>query len=243
LALADKLETIVGIWGIGLAPTGEKDPFAIRRHALGICRLMIENNLPINLRPLLEFTLMQFESSEVKTNASLTDILNFIKERLKSYLKESQGVTFTTEEIESVLANIDGQFNEVPRKLLAVHEFLKLPQASILANANKRLNNILKKNAAENTHQIDENLLHLPAEKKLYATLQELDPLIQQAFINQDFQASLKLLTHVSAPIEEFFADVMVMDPDADKRRNRLALLSKLHQQMNQVADLSQLVS
>jgi glycyl-tRNA synthetase beta chain len=186
---------------------------------------------------------MQFESSEVKTNASLTDILNFIKERLKSYLKESQGVTFTTEEIESVLANIDGQFNEVPRKLLAVHEFLKLPQASILANANKRLNNILKKNAAENTHQIDENLLHLPAEKKLYATLQELDPLIQQAFINQDFQASLKLLTHVSAPIEEFFADVMVMDPDADKRRNRLALLSKLHQQMNQVADLSQLVS
>jgi glycyl-tRNA synthetase beta chain len=243
LALADKLETIVGIWGIGLAPTGEKDPFAIRRHALGICRLMIENNLPINLRPLLEFTLMQFESSEVKTNASLTDILNFIKERLKSYLKDSQGVTFTTEEIESVLANIDGQFNEVPRKLLAVHEFLKLPQASILANANKRLNNILKKNAAENTYQIDENLLHLPAEKKLYATLQELDPLIQQAFINQDFQASLKLLTHVSAPIEEFFADVMVMDPDADKRRNRLALLCKLHQQMNQVADLSQLVS
>jgi glycyl-tRNA synthetase beta chain len=242
LALADKLETIVGIWGIGLAPTGEKDPFALRRHALGICRLMVENNLPINLRPLLEFTLRQFESSEVKTNASLTDILHFIKERLKSYLKESQGVTFTTEEIESVLANIDGQFNEVPRKLLAVHEFLKLPQASILANANKRLNNILKKNAAENTQQIKESLLHLPAEKKLFATLQELDPLIQQAFINQDFQASLKLLINVSVPIEEFFADVMVMDPDTDKRRNRLALLSKLHQQMNQVADLSQLV-
>jgi glycyl-tRNA synthetase beta chain len=240
--LADKLETIVGIWGIGLAPTGEKDPFALRRHALGICRLMVENNLPINLRPLLEFTLMQFESNEVKTNASLTDILHFIKERLKSYLKESQGVTFTTEEIESVLANIDGQFNEVPRKLLAVHEFLKLPQASILANANKRLNNILKKNAAENTQQIEESLLQLPAEKKLFATLQELDPLIQQAFINQDFQASLKLLINVSVPIEEFFADVMVMDPDTDKRRNRLALLSKLHQQMNQVADLSQLV-
>jgi glycyl-tRNA synthetase beta chain len=141
-----------------------------------------------------------------------------------------------------VLANIDGQFNEVPRKLLAVHEFLKLPQASILANANKRLNNILKKNAAENTQQIKESLLHLPAEKKLFATLQELDPLIQQAFINQDFQASLKLLINVSVPIEEFFADVMVMDPDTDKRRNRLALLSKLHQQMNQVADLSQLV-
>jgi glycyl-tRNA synthetase beta chain len=242
LALADKLETIVGIWGIGLAPTGEKDPYAIRRHSLGICRLLIENNLSVNLRPLLEFTLTQFQSSEVQSNASITDILNFIKERLKSYLKESQGVLFTTEEIEAVLANIDGQFNEVPRKLLAVHEFQKLPQASLLANANKRLNNILKKNAADHAQQIDESLLHLPAEKNLYATLQELDPLIQQAFINQDFQASLKLLINVSTPIEAFFADVMVMDPDTDKRHNRLALLSKLHQQMNQVADLSQLV-
>ncbi len=242
LALADKLETIVGIWGIGLAPTGEKDPYAIRRHSLGICRLLIENNLSVNLRPLLEFTLTQFQSSEVQSNASITDILNFIKERLKSYLKESQGVLFTTEEIEAVLANIDGQFNELPRKLLAVHEFQKLPQASLLANANKRLNNILKKNAADHAQQIDESLLHLPAEKNLYATLQELDPLIQQAFINQDFQASLKLLINVSTPIEAFFADVMVMDPDTDKRRNRLALLSKLHQQMNQVADLSQLV-
>jgi glycyl-tRNA synthetase beta chain len=242
LALADKLETIVGIWGIGLAPPGEKDPYAIRRHSLGICRLLIENNLSVNLRPLLEFTLTQFQSSEVQSNASITDILNFIKERLKSYLKESQGVLFTTEEIEAVLANIDGQFNEVPRKLLAVHEFQKLPQASLLANANKRLNNILKKNTADHAQQIDESLLHLPAEKNLYATLQELDPLIQQAFINQDFQASLKLLINVSTPIEVFFADVMVMDPDTDKRRNRLALLSKLHQQMNQVADLSQLV-
>lgn len=241
LALADKLETVVGIWGIGLAPTGEKDPYALRRHALGICRLIVENNLPINLSDLLSFTKAQFSSVEVQTNAVIPDILQFIKDRLKSYAKESQGIIFTTEEIEAVLANIDGQFNEVPKKLLAVHEFQKLPEASILANANKRLNNILKKNASENNSQINAQLFDLPAEIKLFSTMQELEPVLKKAFIEQDFQLSLELLTKVSAPIEAFFADVMVMDPDQSKRQNRLALLDQLYKQMNQVADISQL--
>ncbi|MEI7427665.1 MAG: glycine--tRNA ligase subunit beta [Betaproteobacteria bacterium] len=241
LALSDKLETVVGIWGIGLAPTGEKDPYALRRHALGICRLIIENNLPINLSDLLSFTKAQFSSVEVQTNAVVPDILQFIKDRLKSYAKESQGIIFTTEEIEAVLANIDGQFNEVPKKLLAVHAFQKLPEASILANANKRLNNILKKNASENISQINSQLFDLPAEKKLFATMQELEPVLKKAFVEQDFQLSLELLTKVSGPIEAFFADVMVMDPDQSKRQNRLALLDQLYKQMNQVADISQL--
>ena len=241
LALADKLETIVGIWGIGLAPTGEKDPYALRRHALGVCRLVVENNLPLNFQDLLHFTLKQFESAEVQKNALIPEILHFIKERLKSYVKDSQGIIFSTEEIESVLANIEGQLNEVPKKLLAVHAFQQLPEASILANANKRLNNILKKNAVENTGTIQPQLFDQPAEKKLFSTLEEIEPLLTKAFHAQDFQLSLQLLTKVSLPIEEFFADVMVMDPDESKRRNRLALLSKLYQQMNQVADLSQL--
>ncbi len=241
LALADKLETIVGIWGIGLAPTGEKDPYALRRHALGVCRLIVEKNLPLNLNDLLHFTLRQFTSADVQKNALIPEILHFIKERLKSYVKDSQGIIFSTEEIESVLANIDGQLNEVPKKLLAVHAFQKLPQASVLANANKRLNNILKKNATDNVGTINPQLFDQAAEIKLFSTLQEIEPLLSKAFHAQDFQSSLQLLTQVSLPIEEFFADVMVMDPDLRKRQNRLALLSKLYQQMNQVADLSQL--
>jgi glycyl-tRNA synthetase beta chain len=241
LALADKLETIVGIWGIGLAPTGEKDPYALRRHALGVCRLIVENNLPLNLQDLLQYTLKQFESIEVQKNVLVPEVLHFIKERLKSYVKDSQGIIFSSEEIESVLANIDGQLNEVPKKLLAVHAFQQLPEASILANANKRLNNILKKNTAENTGAINPQIFDQAAEKKLFSTLQEIEPLLAEAFIAQDFQLSLQLLTKVSLPIEEFFTDVMVMDPDLSKRQNRLALLSKLYQQMNQVADLSQL--
>lgn len=241
LALADKLETIVGIWGIGLSPTGEKDPYALRRHALGVCRLIIENNLPIDLVQLLEFCLSQFKSEEVQQKASIADILQFLKDRLKSYVKESGEITYTTEEIEAVLSNIKGQFFEVPKKLQAVHHFQQLPQASILANANKRLNNILKKNFTEDIGEVDANLLELQAEKNLFNTLQELEPQLKSAFLQQNFALSLESLTQVSKPVEAFFNDVMVMDPDLKKRQNRLALLNQLHQQLNQVADLSQL--
>jgi glycyl-tRNA synthetase beta chain len=241
LALADKLETIVGIWGIGLSPTGEKDPYALRRHALGVCRLIVENNLPIELLPLLEFCLSQFKSDEVKQKASITDILQFLKDRLKSLVKESGSVSYSSEEIEAVLTNVKGKFNEVPQKLQAVHHFQTLPQASILANANKRLNNILKKNASEDVGIVIESVLELSAEKNLFKVLQELEPLLKAAFIQQDFASSLQYLTKVSEPIEAFFNDVMVMDPDLNKRQNRLALLNQLHQQLNQVADLSQL--
>jgi glycyl-tRNA synthetase beta chain len=241
LALADKLETIVGIWGIGLSPTGEKDPYALRRHALGVCRLVVENNLPIDLIPLLQFCLTQFKSDEVQQKASISDILQFLKDRLKSLVKDSGNMSYSSEEIESVLANIKGQFNEVPPKLQAVHHFQTLPQASILANANKRLNNILKKNVSEDVGLVNESILELSAEKNLFTVLQELEPLLKAAFIAQDFASSLQYLTKVSAPVEAFFNDVMVMDPDLNKRRNRLALLNQLHQQLNQVADLSQL--
>jgi glycyl-tRNA synthetase beta chain len=214
----------------------------LRRHALGICRLVIENDLPINVLQLIKFTLNQFNHAQEAKNNLASEILQFIKERLKSYVRDSQGIVFSTEEIESVMSNIEGQFNEVPKKLLAVHEFQKLPQASTLANANKRLNNILKKNSAENTGKIDPQFLELSAEKNLYATLEELEPLLNKAFNEQDFSLSLELLTKVSEPIEDFFANVMVMDSDQLKRQNRLALLGKLYEQMNQVADLSQLV-
>jgi glycyl-tRNA synthetase beta chain len=241
LALADKLETIVGIWGIGLAPTGEKDPYALRRHALGICRLLIERNLPLDLHRLLEQVKSLFQNEEVAKHAVIPDILQFVKDRLKSYVKDSSDITFSSEEIEAVLANVTGQFNEIPKRLLAVHEFQKLPQASVLANANKRLNNILKKNLDSAPLSVQEQFLELPAEKELFLTIQALEPILKDAFMKQDFALSLHSLTQVSSPIEAFFNDVMVMDSDLNKRNNRLALLSKLHHQLNQVADLSQL--
>jgi glycyl-tRNA synthetase beta chain len=241
LALADKLETIVGIWGIGLAPTGEKDPYALRRHALGVSRLIIENNLPLNLVDVLAFVKNQFTSEEVQEKADLSEILRFIKDRLKSYVKEAQEITYSTEQVEAVLANIQGQINEVPKKLLAVYAFQQLPESVILANANKRLNNILKKNVIEEPGPVLEQYLELPAEKILFKTIQDLDPVLNSAFLKQDFVTSLQSLTKVSAPIESFFNEVMVMDPDPIKRNNRLALLNRLHQQLNQVADISQL--
>jgi glycyl-tRNA synthetase beta chain len=241
LALADKLETIVGIWGIGLAPTGEKDPFALRRHALGVCRLIIENDLPINLIPLLEQVKKQFDFAEVQHNADLSHILQFIKDRLRAYVREFEHTTFSTEEIEAVLANVTGQFKSIPQKLLAVHSFQELPQAGILAAANKRINNILKKNAHDPMRQIDQQLLELPAEKNLFAAMQALVPRLDAALLQQDFAASLHSLIEVCEPVEVFFKDVMVIDPDPLKRENRLAILHQLHQQFNQVADLSQL--
>jgi glycyl-tRNA synthetase beta chain len=243
LALADKLETIVGIWGIGLAPTGEKDPYALRRHALGVCRLLIENDLPLDVVKLLILVKTQFVSTEVQSNANLDEILHFIKERLKSFVKETPQITFSSEEIEAVMANIGGQLNEIPKKLLAVHAFQQLPEAAVLANANKRLNNILKKNVSEELGSVNEAHLDLPAEKELFETMKKLEPSLKSAFLKQDFASSLQSLSIVSKPVEAFFADVMVMDPDPVKRNNRLALLSQLHQQLNQVADLSQLAS
>jgi glycyl-tRNA synthetase beta chain len=148
-------------------------------------------------------------------------------------------VVFSTEEIESVISLVTGQMNEVPKKLFAVHEFQKLPQAAVLANANKRLNNILKKNSVDNVGDVNPQLLDLDAEKNLFATLTELEPVLMEAFQLQNFQLSLEQLTKMSGPIENFFTDVMVMDPDPLKRQNRLALLSKLHRLMNQVADIS----
>jgi glycyl-tRNA synthetase beta chain len=239
LALAEKIETIVGIWGIGLAPTGEKDPYALRRHALGVCRLIIENDLRVDLKDLIDSALDLFNHAPAQKATLESDIFSFIKERLKSYVKDFQGVVFSTEEIESVISLVTGQMNEVPKKLLAVHEFQKLPQAAVLANANKRLNNILKKNSVDNVGDVNPQLLDLDAEKNLFATLSDLEPVLMEAFDLQNFQLSLELLTKMSGPIENFFTDVMVMDPDPLKRQNRLALLSKLYRLMNQVADIS----
>lgn len=242
LALADKLETLVGIWGIGLHPTGEKDPFALRRHALGICRLLIEKGLAIDVTQLIEITRQQFKSDEVLENASVEKIHGFILDRLRAYLKETaSGSSFKTEEIEAVLAHTPKILHDLPQRLAAVREFLLLPEADALANANKRIGNILKKIEGATPSEINQALLAIPAEIKLNQGIQALIPLIEAAYARQDFTSALKSLSAISVAVTDFFEDVMVMDPDLNLRQNRLAILAGLHMQMNRVADLSKL--
>jgi glycyl-tRNA synthetase beta chain len=243
LAIADKLETLVGIWGIGLHPTGEKDPFALRRHALGICRLLIEKQLPLSLTKLIEIARAQFQSKEVQETATIEKIQGFIHDRLRAYLKDvNQGSTYSTEEIEAVLGQAPDLVHDLPKRLEAVKQFQSLPESQPLAAANKRIGNILKKVEGELPRQVDVALMQLPAESALNDGMQKLVPQIEAAYAKQDFTQALQLLAGISGAVSKFFDDVMVMDPDLAQRNNRLALLNHLHLQMNRVADLSKLV-
>jgi glycyl-tRNA synthetase beta chain len=243
LAIADKLETLVGIWGVGLAPTGDKDPYALRRHALGICRLLLEKNLSLSLPDLIELARKQFPQKDVQEKAKAEDIYAFIIDRLRAYLRDQAvaGKPFTTEEIDAVLSQSPAQLNDLIDRLTALREFNSLAEASQLAAANKRISNILRKNAATIPLTCSSKLLQVPAEIALYEALEKLTPTLTTTYEQRQFVDLLKALVALSAPIDQFFADVMVMDPNPDLRDNRLALLQQLHQKMNLIADLGKL--
>ena len=243
LAIADKLETIIGIWGVGLAPTGDKDPYALRRHALGICRLLLEKNLPLNLKHLIELTKQQFSNMALKVEIDDEIIYQFILDRLKAYLKDQviDGAAFSPTEIDAVLSTHPQKLNDLIARLLALRSFNQLPQATALAGANKRISNILKKVEGRPAMDINPSLLTVAAEKNLYNALTQLQPRLDQQLKAQQFIALLQALVSLSEPIDQFFADVMVMDENAQLRQNRLALLNQLHQQMNLVADIGKL--
>jgi len=243
LAIADKIETLVGIWGVGLAPTGDKDPYALRRHALGICRLLLEKNLSLNLPHLIELARKQFLQQEVQEKAKVEDIYGFIIDRLRPYLREQSvaGKPFTTEEIDAVLSQSPTQLNDLIDRLTALREFNALAEAAQLAAANKRISNILKKNATAIPTTCSSKLLQVPAEIALHQALESITPALTSAYEKRQFVDLLKALVALSAPIDQFFADVMVMDPNPELRDNRLALLQQLHQKMNLIADLGKL--
>jgi glycyl-tRNA synthetase beta chain len=243
LAIADKLETLVGIWGVGLAPTGDKDPYALRRHALGICRLLLEKNLALNLPDLIELARQQFPQKEVQDKATVDDIYGFIIDRLRAYLRDQAvaGKPFTSEEIEAVLSQSPAQLNDLIERLTALREFNALAEATQLAAANKRISNILKKNITAIPLTCSSKLLQVPAEIALHQALESITPMLSAAFEKRQFVDLLKALVALSAPIDQFFADVMVMDPNPELRDNRLALLQHLHQKMNLIADLGKL--
>ncbi|VVD70630.1 glycine--tRNA ligase subunit beta [Pandoraea capi] len=239
VALADKLETLVGIWGIGLQPTGEKDPFALRRHALGIVRMLIEKRLPAMLPELLHVTYKQFTTG-VADSAYLGDVYQFVLDRLRGYLRE-QG--YAANEIEAVLADQPKYLGDLIERLDAVRAFSALPQAEALAAANKRIGNILKKTAPPADGTISPDLLLEPAEKALAAALEKVTPAVEQKFEAREYAQALSALAELRDAVDAFFNDVMVMADEEALRNNRLALLKNLHFQMNRVADLSKLAA
>jgi glycyl-tRNA synthetase beta chain len=234
VALADKLETLSGLFAIGQLPTGDKDPFALRRHALGIVRMLMEKDLPLDLGALVVEALGLFPQAQPGTAEQLTD---FIYERLAGSLRE-QG--FSAQEVEAVLALKPQRLGDVVKRLNAVRAFAALPEAPALAAANKRIGNILKKAEKADPH-VNERLLKEDAEKALYAATQKIAPQARAQFESGDYTASLQTLAGLRGPVDAFFDDVMVNAEETDLRLNRLGLLATLHQAMNRVADLSRL--
>lgn len=235
VALADKLETLVGMFGIGNLPTGDRDPFALRRHALGVIRMLVEKNLPLELHALLKSAVPAFGDKITDATAQLED---FFFDRLSVSLRE-QG--YTAQEVEAVLALRPQRLSDVQKRLEAVRAFAALPEAQALAAANKRVSNILKKAEGDIQAQVNEALLVEQAEKDLYAALQTVAPKAQQQFESGDYTASLQTLAALRAPVDAFFEHVMVNAEDAALKANRLGLLATLHGAMNRVADLAKL--
>ncbi len=237
LALADKLETLVGLFGIGQLPTGDKDPFALRRHALGVIRILVEKNLPLDLPELLRGAVPAF--GELITDPSVA-LLGFFGDRLAVSLRD-QG--YSPQEVDAVLALHPARLGDVPRRLAAVRAFASLPEAPALAAANKRVGNILKKNTEPLAETVEAALLAAGAEAALAQALQATTPLADTAFERGDYAASLQALAALKSPVDRYFEDVMVNADDPALRRNRLALLGQLHRAMNRVADLSRLAA
>lgn len=235
VALADKLETLVGMFGIGNLPTGDRDPFALRRHALGVIRMLVEKDLALDLETLLVSVLPAFGHKIEDATPQLAD---FIYDRLAGNLRE-QG--FSAQEVDSVLALRPQRLSDVQKRLEAVRAFGELPEAPALAAANKRVGNILKKADQAVQAQVDAAVLAEVAEKDLYAALQSVAPKAQQQFAAGDYTASLQTLAALRAPVDAFFEHVMVNAEDPALKANRLGLLATLHEAMNRVADLSRL--
>jgi len=236
VALADKLETLVGMFGIGNVPTGDKDPFALRRHALGVIRMLIEKDVTLGLPELLALSAPVFGD---KITGGADALIDFIYDRLAGSLRE-QG--FSAQEVDAVMAQRPARLGQVSQFLSAVRAFAALPESPALAAANKRIGNILKKAGEVDAH-VNPALLQEEAEKGLYAVMQRLLPESEAQFKAGDYTASLQTLAALRAPVDAFFDDVMVNAEEMDLRLNRQGLLKSLHVAMNRVADLSRLAA
>jgi len=237
VALADKLETLVGMFGIGQIPTGDRDPFALRRHALGVIRMLAEGDLDLPVNSLLTATTEIFATVDDFKPAE-TALADFIYDRLAGNLRE-QG--YTAQEVDAVVSQRPQRLGDIPKRLAAVRAFAALPESAALAAANKRVGNILKKVEDSIDAWVDAELLKEPAEVALHAALVDVVPQADAAFVTGDYSESLQALAALRAPVDAFFDGVMVNAEDPALRANRLGLLAKLHAAMNKVADISKL--
>ena len=237
VALADRLDTLVGIFAIGQLPTGDKDPYALRRAALGVLRIMIENKVDLDLQELLTLAAKQFDK-KTKADKAVEPVMEFIFDRLRAYYQE-QGIR--PDVLDAVTALKPARPVDINKRIHAVNSFRQLPEAESLAAANKRSGNILKKVEGKLPNKIKPTLLTEEAEQKLYQVLTELTDTVNPLLANSDYEPALQKLASLRNPVDTFFDDVMVMVEDVKLRDNRIALLNQLHGLFLQVADISRL--
>jgi glycyl-tRNA synthetase beta chain len=235
VAIADKLETLAGIWSVGGAPTGDKDPFAMRRAALGLTRILVEHRLPLDAVELLEDAAAAF--APLAPGTLVPEVHAFVLDRLRSYLRE-QG--YGPDEIESVLADQPGRLDLVVARVEAVRAFRALPEAASLAAANKRVRNILRRETFA-PGRADPELLPEAAERELHAALGRIRADVEARAAGGEYTESLRLLARVRPEVDRFFDDVLVNATDPALRTNRLRLLAELEHVLNRVADISRL--
>jgi len=237
VALADKLETIAGMFGIGQVPTGDKDPFGLRRAALGVIRILIERGQSASLATLVDLAFASFDAVPA-VSAQPAAVLDFIYDRTRGYLRD-QG--YSANQIAAVVDARPDAIADLPARLAAVQAFSALPEAAALAAANKRIVNILKKSGDEAAAAVDRARLADGAEHDLYMAFQTLSPQVESGYGSGDFAGALRALATAKPAVDRYFDDVMVMADDPAIRANRLALLRGVAATMNRVADISKL--
>ncbi len=237
LSLADRLDTLIGLFGIGAPPSGDKDPYALRRAAFGVLRIIIESKLALNLPALLERGYAAY-GGRLSEKEAAAQVYDYILERLRGYYLEAG---FRPDEIEAVMAVRPGQLWDFDRRLRAVATFRELPEAESLSIANKRIQNILRKSEESAPTQVLEELLRDLAEQALAEQMYRLEQEVTPLLAKRDYTAALKALAGLRDAVDRFFDEVMVMVEDKRMRANRLALLQRLHMLFLQVADISRL--
>ena len=237
VAMADKLDTLAGMFGIGQAPTGEKDPYALRRHAISVLRMLIEKKLPMKLSRLVNLA-YEVERHVPGVSDFREELLSFFYDRVRVMFKDAG---YSAQEIDAVLTLRPDIVMDIPARLAAVRAFEAMPESAALASANKRISNILKKVDGEVPAEVKSELFEDEAEKALFDAINAVAPSAEADFKAGKYEEMLKALSALKAPVDTFFEKVMVNAEDPALRANRQALLAKLHSLMNQVAELSKL--
>ena len=237
LSISDKLDTLVGIFAIGQKPTGEKDPYALRRASLGVLRTIIERKLDLDLKELIS-TSAGLLKDKVDASKVEQEVFDYIIERLRAYYLD-RGIT--ADVFDAVSALSPSRPLDFDKRIKAVSVFREMAEAESLAAANKRVGNILKKSAVDKTIAVDESLLSEDAEKNLFETLNLLSKTVEPLFDSGDYESALSKLSSLRDPVDAFFDSVMVMADDEAIKNNRIALLNNMNQLFLRAADLSRL--